>query len=54
MSKEGENPETKPFDSEYYQWSKQINESKKVCSYRVHALFLGAGASGSQHRPNAH
>ncbi|KAK8820694.1 Hsp90-like protein [Blastocystis sp. ATCC 50177/Nand II] len=29
MSKEGENPETKPIDSEYYQWSKQINESKK-------------------------
>ena len=30
MSDSAEKTETKPFDSEYYKWSKQINESKKV------------------------
>ncbi|CBK20884.2 uncharacterized protein [Blastocystis hominis] len=29
MSDSAEKTETKPFDSEYYKWSKQINESKK-------------------------
>lgn len=30
MSDSTEKTETKPIDSEYYKWSKQINESKKV------------------------
>ena len=30
MSPVEEKTETKPIDSEYYKWSKKINESKKV------------------------
>ena len=35
MSQKEEVNESKPIDSEYYKWSKQINESKKVDSWSL-------------------